>query len=155
MVQATKIGLCLRCLKMAHGDGREVKCGNRGLGHKFLLCHNRSPKQPAKCPHRNCKDRRQPTSPTPKPATAHQRQRHQPTKIIASQPSRTSVTTATAIQYHLQRHQPAHQQCQLVITPPKPLVEKKEFKPLRIIKFLLCPTFSCTCVSCLSSMQFK
>ena len=51
--QATKLGLCLRCLNPAHGDSCVVKCGNCGSGHNFLLCHNRRPQLPAKRQHKN------------------------------------------------------------------------------------------------------
>ncbi|EYC30614.1 hypothetical protein Y032_0005g2750 [Ancylostoma ceylanicum] len=51
--QATTLGLCLRCLNPMHEDACLVKCGNCGLGHNFLLCHNRRPQLPAKRHHKH------------------------------------------------------------------------------------------------------
>ncbi|KAK6735627.1 hypothetical protein RB195_018689 [Necator americanus] len=41
--QATKLNLCLLCLKAAHEDTCGVKCGSCGLGHNFLLCSSKRP----------------------------------------------------------------------------------------------------------------
>ncbi|VDO63800.1 unnamed protein product [Heligmosomoides polygyrus] len=42
--------LCLRCLKEAHADDCDVKCGSCGLDHNALFCTHRKPSIPAKRP---------------------------------------------------------------------------------------------------------
>ncbi|VDP22757.1 unnamed protein product [Heligmosomoides polygyrus] len=42
-VQASKLNLCLKCLKPSHGDDCQVKCASCGLGHNQLLCHQGRP----------------------------------------------------------------------------------------------------------------
>ncbi|KAK5971545.1 hypothetical protein GCK32_018833 [Trichostrongylus colubriformis] len=42
-IQASKLNLCLRCLKPSHGDDCMVTCGGCGLGHNQLLCHKGRP----------------------------------------------------------------------------------------------------------------
>ncbi|KIH63990.1 hypothetical protein ANCDUO_05703 [Ancylostoma duodenale] len=50
-VQASKLGLCLKCLKPSHGeDDCKVVCGGCGLGHNQLLCHSKRPYFPNKRP---------------------------------------------------------------------------------------------------------
>ncbi|VDP18004.1 unnamed protein product [Heligmosomoides polygyrus] len=49
-VQASRLQLCLRCLKEAHADDCDVKCGSCGLDHNGLLCTHRKPFIPAKRP---------------------------------------------------------------------------------------------------------
>ncbi|KAK6742034.1 hypothetical protein RB195_009728 [Necator americanus] len=52
--QATKLNLCLLCLKAAHEDTCGVKCGSCGLGHNFLLCSSKRPQPPTKRPYKKC-----------------------------------------------------------------------------------------------------
>ncbi|KIH64531.1 hypothetical protein ANCDUO_05158 [Ancylostoma duodenale] len=42
-VQASKLGLCLKCLKPSHGDDCKVACAGCGLGHNQLLCNSKRP----------------------------------------------------------------------------------------------------------------
>ncbi|KIH45386.1 hypothetical protein ANCDUO_24573 [Ancylostoma duodenale] len=42
-VQASKLGLCLKCLKPSHGDDCKVACAGCGLGHNQLLCISKRP----------------------------------------------------------------------------------------------------------------
>ncbi|RCN49950.1 hypothetical protein ANCCAN_03986 [Ancylostoma caninum] len=53
-VQATKLGLCLKCLKPSHGDDCKVACVGYGLDHNLLLCNSKRPhvtnnKRPRNC----------------------------------------------------------------------------------------------------------
>ncbi|VDP57835.1 unnamed protein product [Heligmosomoides polygyrus] len=41
-VQASRLQLFLRCLKEAHADDCDVKCGSFGLDHNALLCTHRT-----------------------------------------------------------------------------------------------------------------
>ncbi|EYC44581.1 hypothetical protein Y032_0457g1818 [Ancylostoma ceylanicum] len=45
-VQATKLGLCERCLKPTHGDDCGVQCARCGRPHNVLLCAERQPVAP-------------------------------------------------------------------------------------------------------------